>query len=314
MKPLLLLVAWWLIAPMAVERSCFAATAFDIPRPFRHKGHPSFAPPQRQPACKKQDLVLASHELSAVRGGGGSDASSTTLSYYLLWSPGILPRTMASFGLLMALKVSVGDRMALFSSGVPTPVIGRFLDLIVIPLLSSACCAIQVLMNVMVGASGCAGFNKHLGPLRPYFLGILLSTVASTMMTGSAVGKRVLVQVLLAFLPEWIHLYNLASSRLVSRTQKLKSALSSSTTIAQIELDIPGMGCVACINKINGSLRQVPGVTESDAWLLETGGKAKVKCLVGSVQDAQEVATKLTTAVRNAGFDPCIVDSLELKV
>lgn len=314
--------AWWLIASIEVRQSFLSATAFEmIPtlRPFRQNTRVQNVPDRpispllEAHPSHRRDTRFSSHELSAVRGGGGGgDASSSTLSYYLLWSPGILVQTVASFGILMALKFSFGDLLTTSLSRLPS-VVGRLLDIIVLPLLSSACCAIQLLLNVMVGASGCAGFNKHLGPLRPYFLGILLSTMVSSSVIST---QRVVVPLFLAFLPEWIHLYNTAalfSRRRGSTTHKLMS--DASTSIAEIELEIPGMGCVACINKINGSLQQVPGVTESDAWIIDGGGggKAKVQCLVGSIQHAQELSTKLMTAVHNAGFDPCHVDSLELK-
>lgn len=311
--------AWCLISQIAVRQSFLSATAFGIPtlRPVRQNtrgqnvlDRPTSPLLEAHPSHRR-DTIFSSHELSAVR-GGGSDASSSTLSYYLLWSPGILLQTVASFGILMALKFSFGDRLATSLSGLPS-VVGRLLDIIVLPLLSSACCAIQLLLNVMVGASGCAGFNKRLGPLRPYFLGILLSTMISSPVV--VLTNRMVVQLFLAFLPEWVHMYNTAA--LFSRRRghnKLKSD-ATSTSIAEIELEIPGMGCVACINKINGSLQQVPGVTESDAWIIDGGGggKAKVQCRVGSIQDAQELSTELVTAVHNAGFDPCHVDNLELK-
>jgi hypothetical protein len=39
------------------------------------------------------------------------------------------------------------------------------------PLMASACCALQLVMNLL--NAGCAKFNTILGPWRPFFLGAL---------------------------------------------------------------------------------------------------------------------------------------------
>ena len=82
---------------------------------------------------------------------------------------------------------------------------------------------------------------------------------------------------------------------------------------AEAEFIIPGMGCVACINKINNSLQRVAGVTESQAWLEDSGGKARVQYGFGSDDDVQEIALKLADAVRGAGFDSCSIDKIQVK-
>lgn len=266
--------------------------------------------------------------IAPVSKGGGEVqlSASSTLSYYLVWSPNMLARTAASFVGLLALRHLFGDHLVSFldstgstaaTQGSSTLIIQRFFGMVILPLLSSACCSVQLLINFMVGAGGCAGFNKHLGPLRPYFLGALLSSVVPRIVT-SAVGSwtRLGTQVLLAFLPEIVHVWNTSPviNRVLRETRKKSNSASESGTFkAEVELTIPGMGCVACINKINSSLQKVSSVSDSQAWLEDQGGKAKIQYTAGSDDDAQEKALKFAEAVRGAGFDPCTVGKVEIE-
>ena len=70
---------------------------------------------------------------------------------------------------------------------------------------------------------------------------------------------------------------------------------------------------MACINKINNSLQRVAGVTESQAWLEDSGGKARVQYGFGSDDDVQEIALKLADAIRGATFDSCSMYKIQVK-
>ena len=220
--------------------------AFDIPsstrrKPLRYKS--MMSRPWRDVSSTPSSIP------SSVRGGGEGDASSK-LSYYLLWSPTMFSKTVASFVGLLMLRHFLGDRLAsalLNNSGRGSFILTRSLEMILIPLLSSACCSIQLIINVMVGAGGCAGFNKHLGPLRPYFLGILLSITMPTIFLtrSSAISWTKLgVQLFLAFLPELLFLWNYSST--FGRSFLLRGGVSkelqSSMSKAEAEFNIPGMG------------------------------------------------------------------------
>ncbi|KAI2504748.1 hypothetical protein MHU86_9684 [Fragilaria crotonensis] len=256
----------------------------------------------------------------SARGGGEKDAYLTNLSYYLVWSPTFLPKTFASFFLLLFARPFLAHRVALPAAPFVTAhrrgmmsILATSMEMILLPLLSSACCSIQLLINVMVGAGGCAGFNKHLGPLRPYFLGILLSVVVPMIVTRNVMSwPKLVVQLFLAFLPELVHVWNsnpfhLAFGRLRSST---KEKTDSTLVHAQAEMVIPGMGCVACINKINNSLQQCEIVTGSEAWLEGSGGKASVVYVVDSEAKAEDVAIQLANVVREAGFDQCLIGTV----
>jgi copper chaperone CopZ len=258
-----------------------------------------------------------------LNGGAGEveGGASSTLPYYLLWSPNMLSKTVASFAGLVGLRLFFGDQLvslletssAQSSTGM-VAVVQKTVGVVVLPLLSSACCGIQLLINAMVGAGGCAGFNKHLGPLRPYFLGTLLGTVVPRIVSGSVTSwTRLSIQLLLAFLPEIVHAWNVSPVHRLLAEKKQKEAPAEGMLMAQAEFSIPGMGCVSCIKKINSSLRKISSVADSEAWLVDYGGRARVQYAAGSDDDAQDIALKLAEAVRGAGFDPCTIDKVEVK-
>ncbi|KAI2497583.1 hypothetical protein MHU86_16937 [Fragilaria crotonensis] len=88
-------------------------------------------------------------------------------------------------------------------------ILATSMEMILLPLLSSACCSIQLLINVMVGAGSYAGFNKHLGPVRPYFLVMLLSVVVPMIVTRNVMSwPEHVVQLFVAFLPELVRVWN----------------------------------------------------------------------------------------------------------
>ncbi|CAE7425948.1 unnamed protein product [Symbiodinium necroappetens] len=229
--------------------------------------------------------------------------AASTLSYYLVWSPGIWPKMLCSFATMVTLQLVGGHLFS--SSGLTCPaglsLVRPIWDLFLLPLLSSACCGIQLVINALVGASGCAGFNKWFGPLRPYFLGCLFSTTAVSIFRRHGNFRFVWLQCILAFLPELVHLWNLHGP------QRQIGATPSHT----VDLSIASMGCVACIKKVESSLREVPGVLRSEAWL-EDGGRARVQCSV-SETEVSELTARLSRAVERAGFEPCRVIGVNLE-
>lgn len=180
-----------------------------------------------------------------------------------------------------------------------------------LPLLSSSCCAIQLFLNAIAGA-GCAGFNTVLGPLRPYFVSILLF---NTLNLVSNVGNLHLYQLALswavALMPELVHFANQRSQMyggsLSSRTLSGGDLLSDGVSKEKvIELDITGMGCVACINKIDGTLRKLnTHIIEASSWLNENsnGGKARVTFQYTNEANKESLVKDIVSSVKEAGFD-----------
>jgi len=197
-----------------------------------------------------------------------------------------------------------------------------------LPLLSSACCALQLFLNAFFAGMGCAGFNKVLGPLRPYFVSILLFT------TITAFSKHKIIQVglawVVALMPEFVHVVNqrmskihakiqtgtLAGSASASTSTSISSALSTEEYMhrAVIELDIKDMGCVACINKIDGTLRSLgQNVIEAQSWLNTDGtkgGKARVEVGLGDLELFDVKVQEMIGLVKDAGFQ-CEISNVE---
>lgn len=229
--------------------------------------------------------------------------AASTLSYYLVWSPGIWPKMVFSFATLVTLQLVGGHLFRVSGLACPASLslVRPIWDLLLLPLLSSACCGIQLVINALVGASGCAGFNKWFGPLRPYFLGGLLSTTTVSILRRHADFRFLWLQCILAFLPELVHLWNLHGPQ-----GRINTAPSHT-----VDLSIASMGCVACIKKVETSLREVAGVLRSEAWLETDGGRARVQCTV-SETEVPELTARLSRAVERAGFEPCRVVGVNL--
>ena len=80
-----------------------------------------------------------------------------------------------------------------------------------------------------------------------------------------------------------------------------------------MELDVPTMGCVACINSIDKALqRQVVGVRHASASLHahKKGGMATVQVVGASETQVQERIEELCRAVEGAGFGGCTVKDI----
>lgn len=175
-----------------------------------------------------------------------------------------------------------------------------------LPLLSSSCCAIQLALNAIAGI-GCAGFNTTLGPLRPFFVSVMMIT---TITSFSA--HRQMYQVILswavALMPEFLHLINSRSA-----TKELSCEESSKFPNKNvIELDIEGMGCVACINKIDRTLKHSDhNIIEASSWLNEDtkGGKAKVVVRYNDEQNLDKIVNDIVSCIEDAGFTATAVIS-----
>lgn len=240
----------------------------------------------------------------------GEIGESTALSYYLIWSPGMLQKTLISLAVLVSARLTCHSSFDKLGPLLASPSIFTVIfNSVVMPLLSSACCGIQLIINAMVGVGGCAGFNKWLGPLRPYFLAVLLfATFLSIQSQGNV--AILSAKFLVAFLPELIHLCN-------NRPKKRTIVDAVGLPIqAEIEMLVPAMGCVACINKINTSIQKRGSVhiLESKSWLNESekGGRSRVTFVASSEADATKIADTLVSAVVEAGFDRCTIESLKL--
>jgi copper chaperone CopZ len=238
----------------------------------------------------------------------------TVPSYFLIWSPGSLQKMIVSSLWLAVVHVYRDFIFGNLHSLLLTSALGSSaVNNLVLPLLSSACCAIQLILNVL--GVGCGGFNTYLGPLRPYFLSLLLylSLAVHPPTTLSGIGVAGL-RGGMALLPEAVQFWNTYSST------DNKSLLSSQTLFegglqAKVEFVVPTMGCVACVNKINSSLR-LPKVVEGNSWLLsapgEKGGKASVTIAARNDMELEAIIQEVQNSMHKAGFDNTRVMSVDI--
>jgi copper chaperone CopZ len=116
-------------------------------------------------------------------------------------------------------------------------------------------------------------------------------------------------------MPEIVHVWN---NYVAKRTRKRHEGRDGSVAhYTTIELTIPTMGCVACINKIDSSIRNCAPdkITDATSWLepSENGGRALVRAVVSTKEEAESLANTVAKSVQAAGFEPCIVESIHTR-
>ena len=282
-------------------------------------------------SCPSISLEASQTSSEDVRDGEYKNSASSTSSrfrsyfrfdkvvdpYHLLWSPGFVKKMATTTVLLLTARNIVPTTMLASHSWTVPPAWQAFASTIGLPLLASACCALQLAINLVAG--GCAGFNTVLGPVRPFSMGLLLVlSVFSNPngFTSTASVKSLAVKWSIALLPEGLHLFN--TFVLEATRQRNQSQLIISPSVrAHVELDIPTMGCVACINSIDKALMKSEHVLQASASLHKTGvkgGKAIVELGGASEKDIQEGVNRLCAVVEKAGFGGCTVKTVKTAV
>jgi copper chaperone CopZ len=244
--------------------------------------------------------------------------------YNLLWSPGMF-RKLAWTGLGLALAHHTLPRLipTTLLQGLGQHKVFAFLSAshspmhcwiheLALPMLASACCLLQLMLNAL--SIGCAGFNKYLGPVRPYFVGVLLYLSIVADATAGNNGWRIIffrrrpsVQLMLrwtvALLPELLFAWD----RIVFHGRRLwnnKVLSDDGITATTITLSVPTMGCMACVNAIQNAVSRVEGVESVWSHLTETGGETVVR-LSSSPGDRPVLAATEQTivkAIADSGF------------
>jgi len=231
-------------------------------------------------------------------------------SYHLIWSPGACKKIAITTASLFAVKLFQNTLQTILGSALSvswgTPVLRPLASVasnVLLPLFASACCLLQLWINILAG--GCAGFNTYLGPVRPFFLSLLFYLTISTFGSKQWAVKS-LLRWSIALLPEGLDTWN--------RYQERKQAPYPLGRLeARVELDIPTMGCVACINTIDRHLRQTNGVVEAASSLNPLGlkgGQATVRLRANSQKEIDEMVATVTQSVEEAGFKECQVLSV----
>ncbi len=105
-----------------------------------------------------------------------------------------------------------------------------------------------------------------------------------------------------------------------NRDEKESETLSPSLPFeAKVRLTIPTMGCVACVNKVDSSIRRCVSaannnIREEKSWLaddLAKGGVAEVTLSGKTREEIDGVVEEVIAAVHDAGF-VCNVASLQV--
>lgn len=212
---------------------------------------------------------------------------------YLMNSPLRLMQVAGSAAVLQMMKPLVRNTGMLSSTS-------KAYNLLVLPMLSSACCTLQLAINALTSL-GCAGFNKVLGPVRPIFLAILLHNTARMTKTAMALSWIV------ALSPELVHLRN---QKIQYNDETMTMAPASS--MVEIRLAVPGMGCSACVNKVTSALKMDVDGTQHDiqhasSWLSDQGGEAMVRIPADGSVDTNAVAEGIQKNVQQAGDRKSVV-------
>ena len=86
---------------------------------------------------------------------------------------------------------------------------------------------------------------------------------------------------------------------------------------AKLKLDCPTMGCVACVNKVDSSIRQCKSsanIIEETSWLTDTstkGGKAELLLFATTKDDIDQIVDEVINAVNKSGFECSVDDSIQ---
>jgi copper chaperone CopZ len=250
--------------------------------------------------------------------------------YHLLWSPGAWKKLLFGSTTLF-LAHGIGKLVLLANIVVdaevpPSPSRGLFPVLrtiatnVILPLLASACCFLQLAMNMF--ALGCAGFNTVLGPIRPYFISLLLYlTVISRYSKHVDARHWAAMSALrwsIALLPEALHLWNSSYTNQGDSlvVDKVSANPVPRKLIATVQMNIPTMGCVACINSIDTALRQISRVQFAASSLKPfgaKGGQAEVRIAADTQKEVDAIVESLTAVVAQVGFPGGAVESVRVK-
>lgn len=117
----------------------------------------------------------------------------------------------------------------------------------------------------------------------------------------------------MAFMPEIVHITN----EILAGRKKVDGNLSSSGdgTRYIVQLGLKDMGCVACINKIDGTLRKFGNsIIDNSSWLNGDGvkgGKAKAVVNVSNGIEIESITTEIVSALEKVGFQAEIESVVE---
>ena len=230
--------------------------------------------------------------LAFNRASVSSAVAALDRNEHLIWQPGFGPRFLLSLVACAAVSTLAPPsgtqalRLALRRAA------GRFEWWFLVGLASSSCCALQLLLNATL-AIGCAGFNTVLGPPRPAFLALAVvlqchlwrAALAATPPRLAQAAAATALCTALSLLPEALHWW-------VHRRDGWRTGGGEA-----VSLQVGGMGCTACTQKVLSALEAVDGVDNCEVDL--PAGVAWLR--LGPRADAATLG-RAARAVRDVGF------------
>jgi copper chaperone CopZ len=121
-----------------------------------------------------------------------------------------------------------------------------------------------------------------------------------------------LMSLTLAFLPEGVHLWNKLATLKFFKSNDMSNDEHQNQQLpinAKITLNIPTMGCVACVNKVDSSIRGCSFYAKK-SWLKDgKGGVAELIVFTENEAGVNKIVEEVKRAVERAGF-PCEVESI----
>ena len=179
----------------------------------------------------------------------------------------------------------------------------RWCAVVVGGLLSSNCCALQLLLNY-VGV-GCAGFAV-LSPFRLYFFlaaaTALLVMRTPTVRATNALSLQAAIFFCLVVMPEAISVYSRYGNS--AGNSYFSSIVEAPAPFSPVLIRVMGMKCAACGDRARTMSLSVPCVQRSAVyWEI---GYMKLQMAVGS--DANECSQRVSAVLLQAGFDVLFVE------
>ena len=173
-----------------------------------------------------------------------------------------------------------------------------------VSLLSSACCALQLILNLM--SVGCAGFNTVLGPVRPFFLSLafcgqlfMWSQLKLDSQYPQAVKASVLTCIV-SFMPEFLYVYNRVrgsshpmTTSSIGGSSSVNDSCTSSVKRETIRIKLENMGCIACVNTITNVLTACSGVEHVNVRLDDGEADVSIRTKECHVDDMCEQVTAI---------------------
>lgn len=249
----------------------------------RKKKRRARTPNARHAAIPVPKRVAKGLKVPASTADGDPRKQSLPPSYHFVFSPGFEYKYVTTLLLLSVLYGAVRNTPALLDActSLYESTIVRMMRVAhglawwsVIALLSSSCCAFQLVLNLF--SVGCAGFNTVLGPFRPYLMA--LATWGQVWMWASVEKQQqysaakwsTLVTLLLSFLPELVFLTSMLKDKIYAGNG------ANQVGGHRVDLTIEGMGCVACVETIKNAIRTFPPARPGTATVHLATGKASV--------------------------------------